>query len=114
MLGEHATDGPLVVQTKPPTPVPFDLPASLLNRASVQAFNTLYYGRIRHKVNQQRLAFEPFFYPLDAIGQSNRLYGMPGFVEYQFVLPQAAGVAGLREVIERIAESGRGSFLAVL
>ena len=114
MLGEHATDGPLVVQTKPPTPVPFDLPASLLNRASVQAFNTLYYGRIRHKVNQQRLAFEPFFYPLDAIGQWNRLYGKPGFVQYQFVLPQAAGVAGLREVIERIAESGRGSFLAVL
>ena len=114
MLGEHATDGPLAVQTTPPMPVPFDLPPALLNRASVQAFNSLYYGRIRQKVSQQRMAFEPFFYPLDALGQWNRLYGKPGFVQYQFVLPQAAGVAGLREVLERIAESGRGSFLAVL
>lgn len=114
MLGEHATDGPLAVQTRSPTPVPFDLPAALLNRASVQAFNTLYYGRIRHKVSQQRIAFEPFFYPLDTLGQWNRLYGKPGFLQYQFVLPQAAGVAGLREVLDRIAESGRGSFLTVL
>jgi len=114
MLGEHATDGPLTVQTKLPMPVPFDLPAALLNRASVQAFNSLYYGRIRQKVSQQRMALEPFFYPLDALSQWNRLYGKPGFVQYQFVLPQAAGVVGLREVLERIAESGRGSFLAVL
>jgi FAD/FMN-containing dehydrogenase len=114
MLGEHATDGPLQVQTRPPTPVPFDLPAVLLNHASVQAFNALYYGRIRPPVSQQRLPFEPFFYPLDAVGQWNRLYGKPGFVQYQFVLPQAAGVAGLREVLAAIAASGRGSFLAVL
>ena len=95
-------------------PVPFDLPASLLNRASVQAFNSLYYGHIRQKVSQQRMAFESFFYPLDALGQWNRLYGKPGFVQHQFVLPQATGVVGLREVLKRIAESGRGSFLAVL
>jgi FAD/FMN-containing dehydrogenase len=80
----------------------------------VQAFNALYYGRIRPPVSQQRLPFEPFFYPLDAVGQWNRLYGKPGFVQYQFVLPQAAGVAGLREVLAAIAASGRGSFLAVL
>jgi len=114
MVGEHATDGALAVQAKPPTPVPFDLPAALLNHASVQAFNTLYYGRIRQTVSHQRIAFEPFFYPLDALADWNRLYGKPGFVQYQFVLPKAAGVAGLREVLARIAESGRGSFLAVL
>ena len=80
------------------------------------------YKNVRFKIfgievnqcRQQRIAFEPFFYPLDAIGQWNRLYGKPGFVQYQFVLPQAAGVSGLREVLSRIAESGRGSFLAVL
>jgi FAD/FMN-containing dehydrogenase len=114
VLGEHALDGPLAVQTKTPTPVPFDLPAALLNRASVQAFNSLYYGRVWQKVSHQRIAFESFFFPLDAIGQWNRLYGKPGFVQYQFVLPQAAGVVGLREVLSRIAESGRGTFLAVL
>jgi FAD/FMN-containing dehydrogenase len=80
----------------------------------VQAFISLYHGRVRQTVSQQRIAFEPFFYPLDTLGQWNRLYGKPGFVQYQFVLPQSAGVAGLRQVVERIAESGRGSFLAVL
>jgi FAD/FMN-containing dehydrogenase len=114
MLGEHATDGPLTVQAKLPMSVPFDLPVSLTSRANVKAFNTLYYGRIRQALSQQRLAFESFFFPLDAIGQWNRLYGKPGFVQYQFLLPQDAGVYGLREVLARIAESGRGSFLAVL
>jgi FAD/FMN-containing dehydrogenase len=114
MLGEHATDGPLTVQNKSPTSVPFDLPAALLNRASVQAFNSLYYGRIRRAVSQQRIAFEPFFFPLDALADWNRLYGTPGFVQYQFVLPRAAGVAGLREILAVIVASGRGSFLAVL
>lgn len=114
MLGEHATDGTFKVQAPKALPVPFDMPASLLNPASVQAFNTLYYGRVRQARSTRRIPFEPFFYPLDAIHHWNRLYGKPGFVQYQFVLPKAAGVAGLREVLERIAQSGRGSFLAVL
>lgn len=114
MLGEHATDGPLVMNSKSPKPVPFDLPAKLLNRASVQAFNTLYYGRIRQAESRCRVPFDAFFYPLDALSDWNRLYGKAGFVQYQLVLPKAAGIAGLREVLALIAQSGRGSFLAVL
>ena len=114
MLGEHASDGPLTMETKSPKPVPFELPAGLLNRASVQAFNTLYYGRIRQAESRCRLPFETFFYPLDALSDWNRLYGKAGFVQYQFVLPKTAGVVGLREVLSLIAQSGRGSFLAVL
>ena len=114
MLGEHATDGALTVQSKSPKPVPFDLPAALLNRVSVHAFNTLYYGRVRQAKSTRRIPFEPFFYPLDALSDWNRLYGKAGFVQYQFVLPKAAGVAGLREALALIAQSGRGSFLAVL
>lgn len=114
MLGEHAADGPLTVQPSKALPVPVDMPARLLNHATVQAFNTLYYGRVRRARRTRRIPFEPFFYPLDAISDWNRLYGKPGFVQYQFVLPKEAGVAGLREVLERIAQSGRGSFLSVL
>ncbi len=55
-----------------------------------------------------------FFYPLDAIREWNRLYGRRGFVQYQFVLPREAGMAGLTLVLERIARSGHGSFLSVL
>jgi FAD/FMN-containing dehydrogenase len=114
MLGEHAEEGPLTVHASKPLPVPFDMPARLLNHSTVQAFNTLYYWKAKQARHTRRIPFEPFFYPLDALADWNRLYGKPGFVQYQFVLPKAAGVAGLRKVLERIAASGRGSFLAVL
>ncbi|MBI5257582.1 MAG: FAD-binding oxidoreductase [Burkholderiales bacterium] len=114
MLGDHAQEGPLGLQPGAPLPVPVDLPAGLLNRSTMRAFNALYYRRVRQARSTRRIPFEPFFYPLDALANWNRLYGRPGFVQYQFVLPRSAGLAGLREVLERIAASGRGSFLAVL
>ncbi|CAK0767252.1 decaprenylphospho-beta-D-ribofuranose 2-oxidase [Gammaproteobacteria bacterium] len=114
MVGEHAEEGPLVVQNRKSLPVPFDMPASLLNQLTVKAFNTLYHASARLERQTRRIPFEPFFYPLDSLGNWNRLYGKPGFVQYQFVLPTAAGVNGLRDVLGRIAASGRGSFLAVL
>ena len=60
------------------------------------------------------MSFEKFFYPLDAINQWNRMYGKRGFVQYQIALPQASGRAGLRTILDRLARSGRASFLAVL
>lgn len=114
MLGEHATDGPLTAQLPNALPVPIDMPTCLLNRVTVQAFNALYYGRVCRAQSTRRLSFEPFFYPLDALSGWNRLYGKAGFVQYQFVLPKDTGVVGLREVLALIAQSGRGSFLAVL
>lgn len=114
MLGEHARDGQLVLPDKPRLSVPLDMPAFLLNRFSVQAFNELYYQRIRQHESKQRVSYESFFYPLDGIGQWNRLYGKQGFVQYQFVIPKAAGLEGMRAILERISASHRGSFLAVL
>lgn len=114
MLGEHAADGPLVLQPDRALTVPVDAPAWLLNHATMQAFNTVYYalGPARRRVRQ--VPFEPYFYPLDKLRHWNRLYGRSGFLQYQFVLPADAGTAGLRSVLSRIAASGRGSFLAVL
>ncbi|MES2936147.1 MAG: FAD-binding oxidoreductase [Pseudomonadota bacterium] len=114
MLGEHAPDGPLVAQDAAPKPVPFDMPPWLLNRASAGAFNALYYGRVRRAMQTRTLPLEQYFYPLDALAHWNRLYGKPGLVQYQFVVPRAAGPGALREVIRRIADSGCGAFLAVL
>ena len=114
MLGEHATDGELAVRTLRPKPVPFDMPAKLLNHATVRAFNAMYYNRVQRSQSTRRIPFEPFFYPLDALSNWNRIYGKSGFVQHQFVLPKAAGVTGLREVLKNIAQSQRGSFLAVL
>lgn len=114
MLGEHALDGGLSLGSKPALSIPVDMPSLLLNRYSVQAFNELYYQRIRQIESQQRVSYESFFYPLDGIQQWNRLYGKQGFLQYQFVIPKAAGLEGMRAILQRIAASRRGSFLAVL
>jgi len=114
MLGEHSESGTLAPQAKRQMSVPVDMPAQLLNRYSIKAFNALYYNRVRDRESRQTIHYEPFFYPLDGLHQWNRLYGKQGFTQYQFVLPKEAGYAGMAAILHRIAASGRGSFLAVL
>ena len=114
MLGEHASTGGLEVAPNNAVPIPIDMPSCLLNSASIGLFNTLYYQRVRQSSVTRSISFEPFFYPLDKLAHWNRLYGRAGFVQYQFVLPKQTGAVGMRTILERIAASGRGSFLAVL
>jgi decaprenylphospho-beta-D-ribofuranose 2-oxidase len=114
MLGEHAESGELEVPKAKAITVPFDMPTALMNHGTIQAFNTLYYNRVRLPKITRTTCYEPFFYPLDKLSQWNRLYGKPGFTQYQFVLPKEVGLRGMRSILERIAASGRGSFLAVL
>ena len=42
------------------------------------------------------------------------MYGKGGFTQYQFALPKESGKEGMREILNRIAASKMGSFLAVL
>lgn len=114
ILGEHATTGTLRVSDTKPRSLPIDLPAMFLNSHTVRAFNTLYYQRLRQDQRSRVIDYVPFFYPLDKLAQWNRLYGKPGFIQYQFVLPKNSGMPGLRMILDKIAASGRGSFLAVL
>lgn len=120
MLGEHAKQN----QQQPSTPftaakpsklnMPIDLPSFTLNSLSVKAFNALYYGKVRQQQSQRQTHYAPYFYPLDSIRNWNRMYGKNGFVQYQFVIPKSAGLEGLSEILNKIALSKRGSFLAVL
>jgi FAD/FMN-containing dehydrogenase len=114
MIGEHAEHGALIPGTAPRLSVPCYAPGFLLNRFSIQAFNHLYYQRVRAAVSQQHLHYQPFFYPLDGIAHWNRLYGKGGFTQYQFVVPKSAGIEGIRAMLSRISASKKGSFLAVL
>ena len=114
MLGEHSQDGVLELKRRKNLSLPIDMPQPFLNHHSIKAFNALYYHRVFSKIKTETIPFEPYFYPLDAIGNWNRLYGNAGFVQYQFVLPKAVGVKGLRQILEVIVDSGKGSFLAVL
>ena len=84
-----------------------------LNWLTVKAFNAVYYA-VHRTAPRQLVNLEKFFYPLDAIEDWNRMYGKRGFVQYQIALPQASGRKGLSTILDRLARSGRASFLAVL
>ncbi|MBN1516203.1 FAD-binding oxidoreductase [Candidatus Sumerlaeota bacterium] len=114
MVGEHAGNQPLRLLPNRKLNVPVDFPAFTLNSLSVSLFNSLYYAKTFGRMTQNQTAIDPFFYPLDAIHNWNRIYGKPGFTQYQFVLPRAASYDGLKQILTRIAASGQGSFLAVL
>ncbi|MFK8078787.1 MAG: FAD-dependent oxidoreductase [Granulosicoccus sp.] len=94
--------------------VPFNFPSIALNRLSISAFNSLYYyANARASRRQETVPIDKLFYPLDAIGHWNRIYGVQGFYQFQFVVPPDQRTA-LVEVMARIRRSGLGSFLAVL
>lgn len=114
MIGEHAEEGGLDVHPDPKLVVPFEMPSFLLNRLSISAFNNLYYNKVLKKVTKHVVHYEPFFYPLDGIRNWNRMYGKNGFTQYQFVVPKKTGRESMRKILERIAKSKKGSFLAVL
>lgn len=113
MVGEHADNGGLNLTIKDPISVPLHTPAALLNSMTMRAFNNTYYAKAAHN-KLQTVPLMPYFYPLDAIGGWNKLYGKAGFVQYQFALPKTDGMAKMRSILNKISQSGQGSFLAVL
>jgi decaprenylphospho-beta-D-ribofuranose 2-oxidase len=93
--------------TVPPTPL------SPLGRGSITAFNDVWFRRAPRHRDGEIVGVLPYFYPLDAVGGWNRLYGPRGFVQYQFAVPDS-GVDVVRRTLERLAAIGAPSFLAVL
>ncbi|MCW8336198.1 FAD-binding oxidoreductase [Vibrio paucivorans] len=114
MLGEHSESGKLSTHREGVLNIPFDLPSQLLNKYTVQIFNAAYSNKQVSEVVNTTVHYDSFFFPLDRIHNWNRMYGKQGFTQYQFVIPKSAGREGLKEVLEAIAESKQGSFLAVL
>jgi FAD/FMN-containing dehydrogenase len=114
MVGDFRDDGKLNYKLKAQKSIPFNFPSFALNNWSVRAFNWLYYGKAKEGVSKQRVDIDTFFYPLDAIGHWNRIYGKNGFTQYQFILPKETSYEGLEEILTAISNSGKGSFLAVL
>jgi FAD/FMN-containing dehydrogenase len=94
--------------------VPVTPPLSLFNRLTLPAFNSVYYHLNSHRSRARRRPFDTFLFPLDDIQDWNRLYGPRGFFQYQLVVPRDAGPAALRDILDIIARSGQGSFLAVI
>jgi decaprenylphospho-beta-D-ribofuranose 2-oxidase len=118
MRGRHAGRREALAG-RPPEPhrlhVPLNAPEWLLSPVLMRAFNTAYYrSHARHPGGSARIVpYHGFFYPLDAIGDWNRLYGRRGFLQYQCVVPRATGAA-VAELLERLGAAGAASFLAVI
>lgn len=114
IVGDHARYGQQEVDKRAKLRVPLAPPFSLINNLTLRAFNEAYW-RV-HPVQRTRVrgSYEPFFYPLDRILHWNRIYGRRGFQQYQCVIPDTAAEVAMLELLGAIADSGQGSFLAVL
>jgi decaprenylphospho-beta-D-ribofuranose 2-oxidase len=93
--------------------VPATLPFSVLNPLTVAAFNEMWYRRAPAGPRQRLEPLASYFYPLDGVRHWGRLYGRPGFTQYQFVVP-AGQEEVLRQVLVRLSAARRASFLTVL
>lgn len=114
LAGDFADEGSLEFSRGSVLNVPLMPPVSLVNRLSLRAFNELYWRSFPSVRKQTRSTCESFFFPLDRILNWNRIYGRRGFQQYQCVLPPENARVGIQELLSTIANSGMGSFLAVL
>lgn len=103
---------PYVVHRPRPKTVPVTPRRSVVNRFTTTAFNALYYAA--HPTRKTVVDYNRFFYPLDGVQNWHRIYGATGFVQCQAVFPEEEGPRALAEMLARLAEARKPSFLAVL
>lgn len=115
LTGNHADNGNFKVQKKATRlTVPVEMPFSMLNGVTLKAFNLAYFHAKAHKTGVHRSAYGSFFYPLDAVGHWNRLYGPKGLFQHQSVIPFDAAHATIPKLLEASRRAGQASFLTVL
>lgn len=100
---------------RPRLAVPVTPPLSMVNGLSVRAFNAAYWRKLGTADRVRRvMPYEEAFFPLDALGGWNRLYGPKGFFQFQCVVPPADAEAVTAALLAAIAAAGQGSMLVVL
>jgi FAD/FMN-containing dehydrogenase len=109
-LADHDTRAGTQALSGPGLSVPITPPLTPVNRFTLKLFNELYFQRQLSRRAQRQVPMYGWFFPLDGVGQWNRLYGRRGFRQYQCVVPRE----GIVELLRLIRLSGQGSFLAVL
>lgn len=94
--------------------LPFTPPISLVNRLTLRPFTAAYFHWQRWKCGPGRSHYQPFFYPLDAIREWNRMYGPRGFYQYQCVVPTNGAADAIEALLAETSKANSGSFLVVL
>ena len=116
MVGRWAEPGE--APAHPPKPrrvvsVPPIFPSWFLQGWMMRIFNRLVYAQHGARSRSGIVNPETFFYPLDAIGNWNRIYGPRGFTQYQCVLPTAGDPTRHRRFLARLHELNAPVFLCV-
>ncbi|WP_367718643.1 FAD-binding oxidoreductase [Nitratireductor sp. GISD-1A_MAKvit] len=115
LTANHAEDGPVyVAPTRRRLTVPFRPPVNLLNRWSLTLFNRAFAWSKARTQGVRRSSFESYFFPLDAVGHWNRLYGPRGLLQHQCVVPFEAARETIPAMLAAAREAGQASFLTVL
>lgn len=98
---------------RPVLEVPRGFPAGVLRASGVRAFNAIYWHAAPRRERERPLALAPYFFPLDALGAWNRLYGPAGLVQYQLVVPSGSE-AELVRCVRLLRQRRLPVYLAVL
>lgn len=112
-LTPKAARDPLHYNPNPVLAAPPWVPPGLLNRLTVRAFNEVYFRAAPRSRAGHHESIATFFHPLDGVTDWNRVYGRPGFLQYQFVVPFGQEAA-LRRIVAELVDHQCPSFLAVL
>jgi hypothetical protein len=123
MLGEHAKINELTKKRKnnlfcmlqnKQIIIPAIFVKYFLNFFTIKIFNKIYYLLGKLKSKSYYVTWDNYFYPLDKIIGWNKFYGKKGFMQFQCVLPLKNSEKGIELILQTIAKSKQGSFLAVL
>ena len=93
--------------------VPHGFPSWVLSDPLVGAFNALRWHRTPARAAGTLVSAGAHFFPLDALGRWNRLYGERGLLQYQALVPEDRAEA-LVEIVQRLRAARLPMYLAVI
>jgi FAD/FMN-containing dehydrogenase len=104
----------LPARAAPTLPFPVKPRFPLINRLSLRAFNAFYRAAQPRTPEPRRIAYQPFFYPLDRVRDWNRVYGPRGLRQFQCAVPMANAREAVEAMLRLTLKAGESSFLTVL